>query len=142
MPSFEWSLKHNAYIKSCVSCDEVFIGTKTQQESETIFAKNFGVGGRSNLDGLYTSCNLCRSGKVYGYKISHKDKRALYERQDRRCAICSMPIDYDKARVDHCHTTGRIRGLLHTQCNSQLGFYERYKEQITKYLGDNIGQDN
>ena len=43
MPSFEWNRERHAYIKQCISCDEVFIGAETQHESEIIFAKSFAL---------------------------------------------------------------------------------------------------
>lgn len=141
MPSFEWDQTRNAYVKHCVTCEEVFVGSEMQPASELIFARSFGLGGRSNLDGLHTTCNLCRNGMINGYKISHKEKKALYEKQGGLCEICQRPLEYDKARIDHCHTSGLVRGLLHTQCNSQLGFYENHKERIKAYLGE-INEDH
>ena len=54
------------------------------------------------------------------YGLSLADYRALQARQGNACAICRKP-----ARVlciDHCHITGRVRGLLCPKCNSALGF--------------------
>jgi hypothetical protein len=46
-----------------------------------------------------------------------------YERlaaQDSRCAICDEEPE-DRMQVDHCHTTGAVRSLLCSGCNSMLG---------------------
>ncbi len=57
--------------------------------------------------------------------------------QDRRCAICkqSKPLE-----IDHCHTTGKVRGLLCSNCNKVLGMVgdkiETLKEAI-RYLEKN-----
>lgn len=54
------------------------------------------------------------------------------------CAICAITTS-DVLHVDHCHTTGKIRGLLCHQCNVLLG---ASKDSITtlqnaiKYLGE------
>lgn len=59
--------------------------------------------------------------KLYG--MSEKDYTEMYLRQNGSCAICfeSKP----KLVVDHCHTTGQVRGLLCTPCNLGLGhFYD------------------
>jgi hypothetical protein len=38
--------------------------------------------------------------------------------------------------VDHCHKTGKIRGLLCTKCNTALGWFETNQEQVQDYLED------
>ena len=39
--------------------------------------------------------------------------------QDGRCAICGAVSG--RLFVDHCHTTGNVRGLLCVACNNALG---------------------
>jgi hypothetical protein len=54
------------------------------------------------------------------YGLTLAEYRALQARQGNVCAICRK-----RARVlciDHCHLTGRVRGLLCPKCNSALGF--------------------
>jgi len=43
--------------------------------------------------------------------------------QNGVCAICRLPPTGRRKylTVDHCHLTGRIRGLLHVKCNSAIG---------------------
>lgn len=48
-------------------------------------------------------------------------------KQDGNCAICGKSIDFTKSgresnyAVDHNHSTGEIRGVLHRSCNSSEG---------------------
>lgn len=42
----------------------------------------------------------------------------LSDRQGGVCAVCRQPA---VLAVDHCHTTGRIRGLLCMPCNTAIG---------------------
>lgn len=42
-------------------------------------------------------------------------------RQRRSCAGCGKGISESTARIDHCHTTGKVRGLLCDSCNWALG---------------------
>ena len=60
------------------------------------------------------------------YGISLRDYDAMYAEQCGKCAICGI----DEGRtprqtlfVDHCHLTGRVRGLLCHHCNSGLGHF-------------------
>ena len=41
--------------------------------------------------------------------------------QDGRCAICERLPEDEVLRVDHDHSTGKIRGLLCRHCNLALG---------------------
>lgn len=45
--------------------------------------------------------------------------RPMFNQQDGRCAICgSQGV---KLCIDHCHKTGKIRGLLCNYCNTAIG---------------------
>jgi hypothetical protein len=50
----------------------------------------------------------------------------LYEQmlidQNNKCAICNLEhTDIKKLHVDHCHNTGKVRGLLCSNCNNGMG---------------------
>ena len=76
---------------------------------------------------------------TYGISISDYDR--MLEEQDNSCAICNTHISTQvkNFHVDHCHTTGKVRGLLCSKCNTGLGMYnddpELFKSAI-KYLED------
>lgn len=57
------------------------------------------------------------------YGISLAEYNDLFLRQEGCCAICKQHQTSFKRQlfVDHCHTTGSIRGLLCTHCNLILG---------------------
>ena len=40
--------------------------------------------------------------------------------QDNRCAACNDAL-IGRSHLDHCHTTGKIRGILCSGCNIALG---------------------
>lgn len=63
------------------------------------------------------TAKLARSGMI-AYK--HK----LHKEQDGLCPLCLKQIDLTEKGegvIDHCHDTGRIRGLLHRSCNAAEG---------------------
>ncbi len=45
----------------------------------------------------------------------------MLEAQGGGCAICGKPPGDIALHVDHCHETGRVRGLLCFSCNAGLG---------------------
>lgn len=54
--------------------------------------------------------------------ITPEDYLRMCEDQEWRCVICK---DVPKKLVgDHCHTTGKFRGLICSHCNSGLGFFK------------------
>ena len=64
------------------------------------------------------------------YGISECEFWGMWFVQSGRCPLCGVemrPIgtDANSATIDHCHDSGRIRGLLCGACNKQLGGYER-----------------
>lgn len=67
------------------------------------------------------------------YKISLEDYNKLFVAQKGVCAICKR-LDASKAAselaplcVDHCHETGKVRGLLCHKCNRDLASIENEK---------------
>lgn len=56
----------------------------------------------------------------YTYKIDQKIYNEMLKKQNNCCAICYGNTKR-KLSVDHCHITGKIRGLLCTRCNTSLG---------------------
>jgi hypothetical protein len=72
------------------------------------------------------------------YKITLEMWYDLFDKQCSLCAICKEPgfkIDPNSKNllvVDHCHTTGRVRGLLCHNCNRALGLFKDDKERLLK----------
>ena len=45
----------------------------------------------------------------------------LFVQQGGRCAICATVATCETLHLDHCHQTGKVRGLLCRSCNHMLG---------------------
>ncbi len=60
--------------------------------------------------------------KTYG--IDTRQYERLLAAQGGQCALCKTDTpggSGDCFHVDHCHATGKVRGLLCSQCNQALG---------------------
>jgi hypothetical protein len=60
------------------------------------------------------------------FGIGVKDYESMLVGQSHSCAICRRHESEFSKRlaVDHCHKTGKIRGLLCMFCNTALGKYD------------------
>lgn len=60
------------------------------------------------------------------YGITLEQYNILLVKQNSNCAICGInQANLSRAlAVDHCHTTGKIRGLLCSNCNTGLGLFD------------------
>ena len=75
------------------------------------------------------------------YQLSLVDFDNLLKAQTGKCAICQRDIFHrgdrvasDTACVDHDHKTGRVRGLLCTNCNGGIGRLKDSEEIILSAL--------
>lgn len=59
------------------------------------------------------------------YGLSIEDFERMREKQKNECAICTQPLVRGRhTHVDHCHTTGVVRGLLCDRCNLGVGYFK------------------
>ncbi len=61
------------------------------------------------------------------YGITKLDYDILMLRQNFKCPICKQVLSDDEWRgtaIDHCHSTGKVRGILHNKCNIGLGHFD------------------
>jgi len=103
--------------------------TKCKKEKEDW---EFNTDNHSTSTGLYSYCKDCAARKKWEndlhrkYNLTVKQYELMLKSQNEVCAICSKIQTRkrkDKIRrlcVDHCHKTGKIRGLLCHKCNIRL----------------------
>lgn len=62
--------------------------------------------------------------KLFGITLEEYNRK--FTEQGGVCQICSKPQDGQTKNlaVDHCHATGKVRGLLCNNCNRALGLFE------------------
>jgi hypothetical protein len=74
------------------------------------------------------------------YGIELADYEEMFSSQNGMCAICHSPpgeLPWERLHVDHCHTTGKVRGLLCRKCNTGVGNFadsENLLQQAVEYL--------
>lgn len=92
---------------------------------------------KTSTDGHEHQCKACKNKQVASapsrtkekrkfvwikctYGITEAEWKALLDKQGGHCACCPETEDLV---VDHCHTTGNVRGLLCSRCNHGLGHF-------------------
>ena len=110
--------------------------SKCKEEKELDqFNKN-----KVGIHGVHHYCRDCNSvqkknsynyvksrkrGILNKYNLTFDEVESLYINQDKKCKICktehSSIYAHGGLYIDHCHTTGKVRGLLCSRCNVLLG---------------------
>jgi len=134
--------------KSCITCNEI--------KDFSFYHKN-----PSMKKGISNECKKCSHKrlqearaktdykerfKVYNrrsclksrYGIDDKDFDKMVKNQNNRCLICNEEPKKEKAfqtwnlHVDHCHKTGKVRGLLCHLCNRGIGLFRERHDLLLK----------
>ena len=116
----------NVELRNCTLCN-------IDQEIDKFISRGF----------ILNKCLKCR--RLHKFKISFKDYLNLLEKQNNVCGICYKSETVKDPRtgkvrdlsVDHCHQTGKVRGLLCQSCNmclGKMGDTIESIENILKYL--------
>lgn len=110
-------------VRVCKNCDKEYSlddeGSRHKYCSEACYKKK-------HAETFKTCKRDYRSRMTYWlrhkYGITLEDRDQMLEEQGGCCAICrtDTPTGYNW-HVDHCHETGKVRGLLCSKCNQALG---------------------
>ncbi|MEH0543312.1 endonuclease VII domain-containing protein [Streptomyces sp. B21-105] len=108
--------------KRCPQCEQV----KPHAEWER---------NKSSSDGWSSYCRPCRAERnrvsyfQRKYGLSPAELDAMVAEQQGICCIClAAPAEH----VDHCHNTGRVRGVLCFSCNAALGQFKDRPDAIRR----------
>ena len=79
------------------------------------------------------------------YNITPAQYDAMFNAQNGRCAICDKTPQENGKRltIDHCHKTGKVRGLLCYRCNTGLASFKdelRLVSEAVTYLAKAEGR--
>lgn len=105
----------------------------------------------ANREKIREHQNTRRTGEVErAYNLLHKfgitveDYDRMLKEQGGACKVCKSPSPGRKDRknfsVDHCHRTGKVRGLLCCHCNTAAGNLKDSPElclKLAEYLKEN-----
>ncbi len=117
----------------------------SDEKREEIAADSRSRYGKLDVEG---KAKYIRRVQLWRYGLTPEEYDALVEEQNGVCAICGNPPGEVKfatrLAVDHCHKTGKNRGLLCRPCNLALGHFEddvNRMESAIVYLKKHGGSD-
>lgn len=122
-------------LKECAVCDEEFtpkyynqtLCVKAECKREASLRRNAKYYRKNKFDLLKE--------QVKKYGITVEDFNKMLEEQGGVCAICKSNCNINRRLcIDHCHTTGKVRGLLCSECNSGIGKLKDDKELLKSAL--------
>jgi hypothetical protein len=111
-------------MKLCTNCGQ------TKPHSE--FNKN-----TTKPDGFQSFCRPCqREHNFLGtYNLTLEEIDAMLVVQNNQCTICFTPFTEEKPpNVDHCHTSGKVRSMLCTKCNTALGLVDEDPAKMKRMI--------
>lgn len=131
--------------KRCSSCEEVKEHKDFHKDKKNLYGK-----------GLTYYCKTCANTKARLYhkqrlhdsfyketkylshikrtfRLSLQDITKMLQLQNNLCAICKQEFT-TRPHIDHNHSTGKVRSLLCSRCNTGLGTYEKNRIAFEEYL--------
>lgn len=125
--------------KFCGTCGEIKPASEFRKSGDTHY-------------GLSSACKKCLIKKDRGRYYHRRPKQRLYAKnrylrlkygitaevveailhgQCGNCAICKRQLGGKNGmHIDHCHATGKLRGLLCYRCNPGIGQFEDSPERL------------
>lgn len=85
--------------------------------------KAYYVANAEKLKAKWASGGPMASRRMQKYGLSPEAYQLMLSTQKNACGICKETFS-ETPRVDHCHKTGKVRGLLCGRCNKALGGFK------------------
>lgn len=91
---------------------------------------------------MYVKLNPIARRRTYlksKYNMTLEEYEILFLKQNLCCAICLKHTT--RPCVDHCHKSGKIRGILCPKCNVALGYFmddPKLMERASRYIRENF----
>jgi hypothetical protein len=132
----------DGYTYQCKVCRNEKYKEYYRNNTDKVKAKSLAQ--RENRQAFYQSeAGILSSRKSHlkrMFGITLEEYNVMSEEQGHVCKICKQPetaVRLNVLSVDHCHSTGKIRGLLCSDCNRGIGLLKdnpSYLTEAAKYL--------
>lgn len=125
--------KHN--LKSwCKSCDNTKMAERRKTDPAWAKDRNERKNKKRREDPNYIATRK-NSDYLRLYGITLSEAEEIKVKQNGKCAVCFVDlIGGTQTHVDHNHDTGKVRGILCTNCNRGLGHFQDSKKHLASAI--------
>jgi hypothetical protein len=100
------------------------------------YQANKTCGDRVKLDPEQLKLNQRRWQLKHKYGLTLEQYDAMWAAQGNACAVCGTTEMVGRGwHVDHCHTSGNVRGILCHHCNVGLGHFKDDVVNLERAIG-------
>jgi len=118
----------------CVACtaqDSTTTNARARQKAQ--YRRNSDLKTKSSRDWKAKNPRRVLAYRIKQYGLTLEQYDAIVATQDGKCPICLEDLMGGRYQtVDHCHETGRVRGVLCSRCNSALGLLRDRADAATR----------
>jgi hypothetical protein len=120
---------------------------RLSKEAHTIYMRRYRLLNKEKLKQNHLRHRVTHSERIRArhflkkYGITLEERNRIFVSQEGKCGICRKELDMDthggasnKPNVDHCHQTGKVRGILCKHCNTALGVLGDSEQGILRVL--------
>jgi hypothetical protein len=108
-------------MKKCNKCHEVKLFSDFHKHKTT-------------KDGLGTYCKPCYNSQTFAGKLKKRYGITPEQAAEMKKNGCEMCGTHNNLHIDHNHTTGKVRGILCTNCNRGLGHFKDSPDLLQKAI--------
>lgn len=129
--------------KECRACHQILPidsfyllrNTKNGKRYPNSYCKTCSNATRPDYKRGRTTKEAIRRRNLKSYGLTEETFDILLASQSNRCAICRDEFtDTKKRHIDHCHKSGKVRGILCDGCNHGIGRFKDDPELLQKAI--------
>lgn len=128
--------RNNTYRSYCKDCNNFYVNERQKFRRKTDPEYRKKINERSKKYYSKRKESNYKTSLKRNYNMTPEQYDLLFKQQNGCCKICGVNQKLLKKRlfVDHCHKTGKVRGLLCQMCNHALGLLKDNKQNIENML--------
>ena len=98
-----------------------------RKEKQNLYLKEYRENNKEYFKNYHAAYYKTKRYDKYG--LTKEQFLSMLDTQKNKCAICSIEFsNTQRINIDHCHSSGIVRGLLCFHCNTGMG---QFKDNVS-----------